>query len=58
MHSKQNEIEAVIEDLIENTIIEAIAGSFSSVRECEVALEILKEKLDELDSSSFKSLFE
>ena len=58
MYSKQNEIEAVVEELIENTILEALAGALSSVKECEIAIEILKEKLDELDSSSFKSLFE
>jgi hypothetical protein len=58
MYSKQHEIEAVIEELIENTILEAFAGSFSSVTECEVAVEVLKEKLDEMDASTFRSLFE
>ena len=58
MYSKQHEIEAVIEDLIENTILEAFAGSFSSINECEVAVEVLREKLDELDRSAFRSLFE
>jgi hypothetical protein len=58
MYSKQNEIESIIEDLIDNVIIEAFTGSFTSIQECEVALEILKEKLDEYDTRLFKDLFE
>ena len=41
MYSKQNEIEAIVEDLIENTILELFADSLSSKKECEVALELL-----------------
>ena len=58
MNSKQNEIEEIVDDLIENTIIEALAGAFSSVRECSVAMEVLKEKLEEVEDSTFKGLFE
>lgn len=58
MYSKQHEIEGIVEDLIEETIIDALASSLHSVKECEVAVEILKEKLDELDLSVFKELFE
>lgn len=58
MHSKQNEIEAIVEDLIENTIIELFADSFSSKRECEAALEILITKLEDYDTSSFKAFFD
>ena len=58
MHSKRNEIEAIIEDLIENTIVELFADSFSSKRECEVALEILINKLEEYDTTCFKSFFD
>ena len=58
MYSKQNEIEAIVEDLIENTILELFADSLSSKKECEVALELLIEKLEDLDPKVFKSLFD
>ena len=58
MYSKQNEIEAIVEDLIENTILELFADSFSSKKECEVALEILITKLEEIDTKTFKNYFD
>lgn len=58
MHSKQNEIEAIVEDLIENTIVELFADSFSSKKECEVAFEMLLSKLEEYDTSKFKEFFD
>lgn len=58
MHSKQNEIEAIVEDLIENTIVELFADSLSSKKECEVAMEILISKLEEFDTKVFKSFFD
>ena len=58
MYSKQNEIEAIVEDLIENTILELFADSFSSKKECEVALEMLIVKLEEFDTRSFKVFFD
>lgn len=58
MYSKQNEIEAIIEDLIDNTIMDLFADSFSSKKECEVALEILISKLEEIDSNKFKAFFD
>ena len=58
MHSKQNEIEAIIEDLIENTIMELFADSFSSKKECEVALEILISKLEDYNTATFKTFFD
>ena len=58
MHSKRNEIEAIVEDLVENTIIELFADSFSTKRECEVALEILINKLEEYDTANFKAFFD
>jgi hypothetical protein len=58
MYSKQNEIEAIIEDLIENTIMELFADSFSSKKECEVALELLISKLEEFDPKVFKTFFD
>lgn len=58
MYSKQNEIEAIVEDLIENTILELFADSFSCKKECEVALEILITKLEEIDTKTFKNYFD
>jgi hypothetical protein len=58
MYSKQHEIEAVIEDLIENNILEMFRDVFSNKKECEVALEILQTKLEELDVTVFKNLFD
>lgn len=54
MHSKYNEIESIVEDLVENTIVELFCDSFSTKKECEVALEILINKLEELDTKVFK----
>jgi hypothetical protein len=58
MYSKQHEIEAIVEDLIENTIMELFADSFSSKKECEVALEMLISKLEEFDPKVFKTFFD
>ena len=58
MYSKQHEIEAIVEDLIENTIINLFADSFSSKKECEIAMEILLSKLEEYDSNNFKAFFD
>jgi len=57
MYSKEHEIEAIVEDLIENTIIELFVDSFASKKECEVALEILISKLEEFDTKTFKNFF-
>jgi len=58
MYSKQNEIESIVEDLIENTIIELFGDSLSTRKECEVALEMLIEKLENFDSANFKEYFD
>lgn len=58
MYSKQNEIEAIVEDLIENTILELFADSFSSKKECEIALEMLISKLEDFDPKGFKAFFD
>jgi len=58
MYSKQHEIESIVEDLIENTIIELFADSFSSKKECEIALEILISKLEDFDTKSFANFFD
>ena len=58
MCSKQNEIEAVVEDLIENVILEALAGTLSDAKECELAIDLLREKLDDLDPKTIQAFFE
>ncbi len=58
MYSKHNEIEAIVEDLIDNTIIELFADSLSSRKECEVALDILIQKLEEYDPKHFRQYFD
>lgn len=58
MYSKQNEIEAIVEDLIENTIINLFADTFSTKKECEIALELLISKLEDYDPNNFKSFFD
>lgn len=58
MYSKQNEIEAIIEDLIENTITDLLVDSFSSKKECEIALEVLISKLEDFDTDNFKEFFD
>ena len=58
MYSKQNEIEAIIEDLIENTITDLLVDSFSTKKECEIALEVLISKLEDFDTDNFKEFFD
>lgn len=58
MYSKQNEIEAIVEDLIDNTIMDLFADSFSSKKECEIALEMLISKLEDIDPNNFKAFFD
>ena len=58
MYSKQHEIEAIVEDLIENTVVSLFADSFSSKKECEIAMEMLLSKLEEYDSNNFKAFFD
>lgn len=57
MFMKQNEIEALVENLIEDVVLEAFQDCFENKRECEVALDILKSKIDELDYDVFDELF-
>jgi|LakMenE18May11ns_1017448.scaffolds.fasta_scaffold8779518_2 hypothetical protein len=58
MYSKYHEIEAIVEDIIENVIIEAFEGSFSSKKECNVALDLLKTKLEELEDDIFDDFYD
>jgi hypothetical protein len=58
MYSKQNEMEAIVEDLIDNTIMDLFADNFSTKKDCELALEVLISKLEELDTNRFKEFFD
>lgn len=58
MINKRFEIESMVEEIIENRILEEFSCVFENQLECEIALEILKEKLDEFDPKVFKDLFE
>jgi len=58
MHSKYNEIESIVEDLIENTVVDYFQGCFSSKKECKLALKILLDKLEDFDDNVFNDLFD
>lgn len=58
MYSKEIEIEEIVDDLIENSIIETLINTLATKKECDVAIEILKEKLEEFDNSVFLKFFE
>ena len=57
MYSKQHEIEGLVENLIEDIIIKELTGSLDSPSECRFAIELLKEKLEELDVRVFDDSF-
>ena len=58
MYNRHHEIEAIVEDLIEHTIVDLFADSFSSKKDCEIALEILISKLEDFDPKEFKKYFD
>lgn len=58
MFNKQSETEAIVEDLIEKTIVESFADNFASKRECLVALELLISKLEDMDTEIFDNFFD
>lgn len=55
--SQHHEIEGVVENLIEDIIIKELAGSLETPRDCRYAIELLKEKLEELDDKVFDDSF-
>jgi hypothetical protein len=55
---KQHEIEALVEDLIEDTIIEFFETNFYTKKQADYAFELLKQKLEEFDSDVFDDLFD
>jgi hypothetical protein len=58
MYSKYNEIESLVEDIIESTVLLAFEDVFSTKKECCVALDILREKLTELDCDVFDNYYD
>lgn len=58
MYNQHHEIEAIVEDLIENTILECFANSFKTKKECLIGLEILLNKLEELDTDKFDEILD
>jgi hypothetical protein len=53
MRLKQCEIEAIIDNVIEDIVEVIIAGEFSTRREFEYALEYLKTKIDDIEPTDF-----
>lgn len=58
MYSKYNELESLVEDMIENTVLLAFEDYFSSKKECCIALEMLREKLSELECDVFDNYYD
>lgn len=58
MITQQHEIEALVEDLIENTIIDFLETNFYNKKTAKYAFNVLKQKLEEFDSDVFDDLFD
>lgn len=58
MTIRQGEIEALVEDLIESTILEIFQSELNNKKEGRVALEILKQKLEDMELCSIDDLFD
>jgi hypothetical protein len=58
MFSKHYELEEIVDDVLHNTIIEALGSTLESKKECDIAIEILREKLATLDDDVFDSFFD
>lgn len=58
MTIRQGEIEALVEDLIETTILDIFQAELNNRQEGKVALEILKQQLEELDITAIDELFD
>jgi ribosome maturation factor RimP len=56
MSSKRNEIEAIIEDVVENIIFEVFDNNFTTIDEIDFALEVLKDRIQNLDVDDFEHL--
>jgi len=53
MKISQTEIEAIVDEIIENTLEIGFAGQFTRLKEVEYALEYLKNKIEDFDPNDF-----
>ena len=58
MKMHQHEIEALVEDLVEDTIMEFFETNFYTKKQADYAFEVLKQKLEEFDIDGFNDLFD
>ena len=58
MSLKKQEIESIIEQAVESIIFEAFDGNFSTEEEITYALDVLKNKVDNLDVDEFNHLLD
>ena len=58
MNIRHGEIEVLMEDLIEGTIFDIFQAELNNKREGRVALDILKQKLEEVEQDTIDELFD
>lgn len=58
MNIRYGEIEALMEDLIESTILDIFQSELDSKKEGRAALEILKQKLEDIELDTIDELFD
>jgi hypothetical protein len=58
MSFKKQEIESIVEQAVENIIFEAFDSNFSSEEEIAYALDVLKNRIDNLDVDEFDHLLD
>ena len=58
MNIRYGEIEALMEDLIESTILDIFQSELDTKKEGRVALEILKQKLEDIELDTIDELFD
>jgi hypothetical protein len=58
MSLRKSEIDATIDGIIESIIFEVFEGNFSSETEVELALTILKQKIEDLELDDFEHIIE
>lgn len=58
MNIRYGEIEALMEDLIESTILDIFQSELDNKKEGRVALEILKQKLEDIELDTIDELFD
>jgi hypothetical protein len=58
MITQQHEIDSLVEELIENEIFDFFQTNFYTRKTAAYAFEVLKQKLEEMDSEVFEELFD